>query len=420
MLNIYADKCTGCEVCIDKCPFDALSMKDDLAVVDQDTCTLCGICVKNCEFDAIEMEKEESGKEQKDLSEYSGVWVLAEQRENQLMDVSLELVSEGRKLADKLNEELSAIVFGSDIKDTAEKLIAYGADHVYLIEDDRLEHYRTGPYTSLITDLIEKGRPEIVLLGATHNGRDLGPRISARINTGLTADCTKLEIDDEQGILLQTRPAFGGNLMATIVCPDHRPQMSTVRPGVMEKNEPDYDRTGDIKEIESNLDNGDIESEITREARIINLNSDLSTVDVFTEIKDIVKKAKSSVNLEDAEIIISGGRGVGDSDGFSVIEELAATLGGEVGASRAVVDEGWIDKDHQVGQTGKTVQPRVYVACGISGAIQHKAGMEKSDLIIAVNTDPEASIFDICDYGIVGDLHEIVPLLCKAFNEILA
>jgi electron transfer flavoprotein alpha subunit len=188
----------------------------------------------------------------------------------------------------------------------------------------------------------------------------------------------------------------------------------------MEKNEPDYDRTGYIKEIESNLDNGDIESEITREARIINLNSDLSTVDVFTEIKDIVKKAKSSVNLEDAEIIISGGRGVGDSDGFSVIEELAATLGGEVGASRAVVDEGWIDKDHQVGQTGKTVQPRVYVACGISGAIQHKAGMEKSDLIIAVNTDPEASIFDICDYGIVGDLHEIVPLLCKAFNEILA
>ena len=419
MLKIYADKCTGCKICIDKCPFDALCMEEGVAVVDQETCTLCGICVKSCEFNAMEIEKDEAEEEKKDLSEYSGVWVLAEQRENQLMDVSLELVSEGRKLADELDEELSAIVLGSDIKDTAKELIAYGADHVYIIEDERLEHYRTGPYTSLITDLIENCKPEIVLLGATHNGRDLGPRIAGRINTGLTADCTKLEIDDEKGILLQTRPAFGGNLMATIVCPDHRPQMSTVRPGVMEMSEPDYDRTGDVQEVESDLTSDDINSQVNREARIIKLNSDLSAADMFTEIKDIVKKAKDSVNLEDAELIVSGGRGVGDPEGFGVIEEFATTLGGEVGASRAVVDEGWIDKDHQVGQTGKTVQPRVYIACGISGAIQHKAGMENSDLIIAINTDSEAPIFDICDYGIVGDLHQIVPMLCKAFNEIL-
>ena len=419
MLNIIKNKCTGCEVCIDKCPFDALSMEENKAVVDHDSCTLCGICVKACEYDAIELEKEEKEKDKKDLAEYSGVWVLAEQRENELLDVSFELVSEGRKLADERDTDLSAVVLGSDVKEAAKELIAYGADHIYIVEDERLKHYRTGPYTSVITDMIEKAKPEIVLLGATHNGRDLGPRLSARLDTGLTADCTKLEIDDDKGILLQTRPAFGGNLMATIVCPEHRPQMSTVRPGVMEKEEPDYDRVGDINEVEVKLDEKDIKSKVTKEAKIINLKSDLSEVEMFTQIKDIVKEAKKGVNLEKAEIIISGGRGVGDPEGFSTIENLASTLGGEVGASRAVVDEGWIEKEHQVGQTGKTVQPRVYIACGISGAIQHKAGMENSDLIIAINTDSEAPIFDVCDYGIVGDLHEIVPLLTEVFEEVL-
>ncbi len=418
MLKIIKDKCTGCEVCIDKCPFNALSMENGKAVVDHDTCTMCGVCVKACEFDAIELEKDDE-KEEKDLSAYSGVWVLAEQRNNELLSVSLELTSEGRKLADELDTDLSVVVLGSDVKDTAQKLIAYGADHIYVVEDEELEHYRTGPYTSIITDMIKKAKPEIVLLGATHNGRDLGPRLSARINTGLTADCTKLAIDDKEGILLQTRPAFGGNLMATIVCPNHRPQMSTVRPGVMDKTEPDYDRVGDINEVEVELNEKDINSEVTKEAKIINLKSDLSEVEMFTQIKDIVKEAKKGVNLEDADIIVSGGRGVGDPEGFSCIEDLAVALGGEVGASRAVVDEGWIDKEHQVGQTGKTVQPRVYVACGISGAIQHRAGMENSDLIIAINTDEEAPIFDVCDYGIVGDLHEIVPLLSEVFEEVL-
>jgi len=416
MLKIIADKCTGCEVCIDKCPFDALHMENNIVAVEQASCTMCGICVKNCEYDAIKLEKEKD-KNKKDVSDYRGVWVLAEQRENKLMNVSLELVSEGRKLADKLDEELSAVVLGSDIKDTSEKLIAHGADNVYLIEDERLKDYRTGPYTSIISDMINKFKPEIVLLGATHNGRDLGPRISARIDTGLTADCTELSIEDKRGILLQTRPAFGGNLMATIICPDHRPQMATVRPGVMEKVEPNYERVGDIKECKISLDQDNIDSEVIKKSKIIKLDSSTSELDFYTEIKEIVKQAQGNVNLEDADIIVSGGRGVGDPDGFSTIKNLAETLNAEVGASRAVVDEGWIEKEHQVGQTGKTVKPRVYIACGISGAIQHKAGMDNSDIIIAVNTDPEAPIFEACDYGIVGDLHQVVPMLTEAFEQ---
>ena len=397
MLKIIAEKCTGCGLCINKCPFDALSIEDGIAVVDMDKCNLCGACVESCNFAAIELEKSKNAKEV-DLSEYNGVWVLAEQRDNQLLSVSLELVCEGRKLADQLGTDLSAVLLGAEIQDAARELIAYGAEKVYTVEDDELKDYRTEPYTKIITELIEEKKPEIVLLGATHNGRDLGPRLSARLNTGLTADCTKLEIDDDKKILLQTRPAFGGNLMATIICPETRPQMSTVRPGVMAKDEPDYDRTGEIIEVECNLEEKDI----------------------LTKIKEIVKEAKESVNLEKAEIIVSGGRGVGNPAGFHVIEELAAALGGEVGASRAVVDEGWIDKEHQVGQTGKTVQPRIYVACGISGAIQHRAGMENSDIIVAINNDPEAAIFKICDYGLVGDLHEIVPLLTEEFSKELS
>ncbi len=415
MLKISADRCTGCEVCIGKCPFDALEMENKIAVVDQASCTMCGICVKNCPEEAIKLEKED--KKKKDLSDYSGVWVLAEQRDNKLREVSLELVSEGRKLADELVEELSAVVLGSDIKDTSKKLIAQGADNVYLIEDERLKDYRTAPYTSVISEMINKFKPEIVLLGATHNGRDLGPRISARINTGLTADCTELSIEKERGILLQTRPAFGGNLMATIICPEHRPQMATVRPGVMERSEPDYDRVGDIKECRIDLDEDNIDSKVIKRSKIIKLDSNTSKLDFYTEIKEIVKEAQGNVNLEDADIIVAGGRGVGDSAGFSTIENLAETLNGEVGASRAVVDEGWIDKEHQVGQTGKTVKPRVYIACGISGAIQHKAGMDSSDIIIAVNTDPVAPIFEACDYGIVGDLHQVVPMLAEAFDQ---
>ncbi len=410
MLKISEDKCIGCKICIDKCPFNALEMKNDLAVVDVDKCTLCGACIDPCPVNAITLKKTKIDK--KDLSEYKGVWVLAEQRENSLMNVSFELVSEGRKLADAINEDLSAVVLGSDIKDEAKKLIAYGADHIYIIEDEELKDYRTSTYTKVITDLIEAYKPEIVLLGATHNGRDLGPRLSARLKTGLTADCTKLEIDAEEGILLQTRPAFGGNLMATIICPDHRPQMSTVRPGVMNMAESDEKRSGDIQEVNVTLGDS-IDLNVKR--KIFNVASNISEIDIFTRIKEIVKEAKASVNLEDADIIISGGRGVGNPEGFNTIRLLASVLNGEGGASRAVVDEGWIDQDHQVGQTGKTVKPKLYIACGISGAIQHRAGMNGSDYIIAINTDKDADIFGICDYGIVGDLHTIVPLMIEAF-----
>lgn len=417
MLKIFEDNCVGCEVCVTSCPFDALKMENDIAVVDPEKCTMCGICVKECKFDAMEIKKENKIEKQ-DISSYEGVWILAEQRNNKLMDVAFELCSEGRKLADELDTTLSAVVLASDIKEDAKELFAYKADHVYIVEDEELKDYRTETYTSVICDLINEFKPEIVLLGATHNGRDLGPRISARLDTGLTADCTKLAIDKERDILLQTRPAFGGNLMATIICPDHRPQMSTVRPGVMEKADPDYSRTGEIEEIEVKITDKNIKSHITDSGKIINLKSDLSDIDIYTTIKEIIKEAKASVNLEEAEIIVSGGRGVGSPENFETIEEFASVLGGEVGASRAVVDEGWIDKAHQVGQTGKTVKPRVYFACGISGAIQHKAGMENSNLIIAINTDADAPIFEICDYGLVGDLKKIVPMLSKAFEEL--
>ncbi len=415
---IIKDTCVGCSVCVGKCPYDALIMNDGIAVVDQDKCTLCSACVKVCPVDAIEIEQNKS-KTTVDISEYKGVWVLAEQRNNELLDVSLELVSEGKKLADELNEKLTAVVLGSDLAQAAKELVAQGADQVYIVEDEELLQYRTAPYTKVAAELINQCKPEIVLLGATHNGRDLGPRISARINTGLTADCTKLAIDPERKILLQTRPAFGGNLMATIICPEHRPQMSTVRPGVMAKEDPDYERTGKIEYFDADLNEQDLDSEITNQGVILKISPEFDEQDLLTEILHIVKEAEHSVNLEQAEIIVSGGRGVGDPEGFEIIKKLAETLKAEVGASRAVVDEGWIDKEHQVGQTGKTVKPRLYIACGISGAIQHRAGMTNSDLIIAINTDQEASIFDICDYGIVGDLHQVVPMLTEAFSDIL-
>ncbi|MEC9490115.1 MAG: electron transfer flavoprotein subunit alpha [Halanaerobiales bacterium] len=413
---VIKDTCVGCSVCVEKCPYDALRMEAGVAVVDMDKCTLCSACVKVCPVDAIEIEKTES-KTAVDISEYSGVWILAEQRNNELLNVSLELVSEGRKLADELNEKLTAVVLGSDLSKAGKELVAQGADQVYIIEDEELLQYRTAPYTKVVAELINKCKPEIVLLGATHNGRDLGPRVSARINTGLTADCTKLEIDKERKILLQTRPAFGGNLMATIICPEHRPQMSTVRPGVMTREKADYARTGQIEYLDADINDNDLGAEVTKEGVILKFNPQFGDEDLLTKIVQIVKEAQKSINLEQADIIVSGGRGVGDPEGFSVIKELADTLNAEVGASRAVVDEGWIDKEHQVGQTGKTVKPRLYIACGISGAIQHRAGMSNSDVIIAINTDQEASIFDICDYGIVGDLHKVVPMLTKAFSD---
>ena len=333
----------------------------------------------------LETLKEEKKEEKAVIKEGEEVLVFAEQRNNKIARVVFELLGKARELADKLNVRSAAILLTDKDLNLSKELISYGVDKVYLAESPLLKHYQTDIYTKVISEHIQKTKPQIVLYGATHIGRDLAPRIAQRINTGLTADCTGLDITEEN-LLLQTRPAFGGNLMAQILCKKHRPQMSTVRPGVMKMREPS-ERKGEIVKVQANI----------------------SEKDQKTKIIEIIKGAKKSVNLEGAEIIVSGGRGLAKKENFKLIEELASLLKAEMGASRAAVDSGWIAKDHQVGQTGKTVRPKLYLAIGISGAIQHKAGMQGSELIIAINKDPEAPIFQIADYGIVGDLFKIVP-----------
>ena len=393
-VKILSEKCIGCKLCIKSCPFNAIEIKDGKAVLN-DNCTGCGACESSCKFKAIMVDKVEQ-KVVKDLSAYKGVWVFAEQRNGKMMTTAYELLGEGRKLADKLRVELSALLLGSDVAGLADELIHHGADRVILADHPELKLYTTDGYTKVITELVSSKKPEIILIGATNIGRDLGPRVAARLDTGLTADCTKLDIDDEQKILLQTRPAFGGNIMATIITPKHRPQMSTVRPGVMKKMAPDSTRKGIVEKVEVALEKKDIR----------------------TVVKEVVKSAKQSVNLIDADIIVSGGRGLGGPEGFKVIEDLADELGGVVGSSRAAVDSGWIAQDHQVGQTGKTVRPKIYIACGISGAIQHLAGMQSSDCIIAINKNPDAPIFDVADYGIVGDLYKVIPMMVEEIKKI--
>ena len=327
---------------------------------------------------------------------YKNVWVFAEQRDNAIMPVAIELLGEGRRLADEIGVELCAVLLGQGVDGLAAELIAYGADRVYVADDPVLRNYTTEAYAKVVSDAIGEFKPEIVLYGATNIGRDLAPRIAARVDTGLTADCTKLEIDSEDKKLKQTRPAFGGNLMATIVCPNHRPQMSTVRPGVMVKAVKDPSRGGEIRKIECGI----------------------SHEDLRVEVMEIVKSKKAAVSLSDADVIVSGGKGLGSPEGFELIRKLAEKFGGTVGASRAAVDEGWIDHCHQVGQTGTTVRPTIYIACGISGAIQHLAGMQQSDIVIAINKNPLAPIFQVADYGIVGDLYEVIPKLMVSFDNI--
>lgn len=330
------------------------------------------------------------------IEEYKDVWVFAEQRQGKIMPVVIELLGEGKKLAKELGVNLCAILLGSNVLDLAQELIEYGADKVYLANDEKLFNYTTDGYTTVITEAIKKYKPEIFLLGATHIGRDLGPRISSRLDTGLTADCTKLEIDPNDKKILQTRPAFGGNIMATIICPNTRPQMSTVRPGVMDKAIKNLQNIGLIEELTVNL----------------------SSNEIRTRVIKTVKNKKELVSLSDANIIVSGGLGVGSKEGFMLLENLAQKLDGVVGASRAAVDAGWIDHSHQVGQTGTTTKPNLYIACGISGAIQHIAGMQESDFIIAINKNSTAPIFNVADIGIVGDVHEILPLLTEQLNSV--
>ncbi len=392
-VKVIEEKCIGCGSCVPSCPFDAIEMVDDKAVIT-DKCTSCGSCIDVCPVEAIFKEEEE--KKGVDISAYEGVWVYAEQREGNLLNIAIELLGEGRKIADELGVELTAVLLGDKVDSLADRLIKYGADRVIYADHELLGTYTTDAYTKVICELINERKPEIMLIGATNIGRDLGPRISARIHTGLTADCTRLDIDLENRRLMQTRPAFGGNLMATIITPNHRPQMATVRPGVMEKAPYDETRQGIVEKITPQLTEADIKAKVL----------------------ETVKGGKPVVKLEEAKIIVSGGRGLGNPEGFKLIEELAERLGAVVGASRATVDAGWIDHAHQVGQTGKTVRPDLYIACGISGAIQHLAGMKESKCIVAINKDKNAPIFQVADYGIVGDLYEILPELIKGLENI--
>ncbi|MGO5065151.1 MULTISPECIES: electron transfer flavoprotein subunit alpha/FixB family protein [unclassified Clostridium] len=330
------------------------------------------------------------------LSDFKGIWVFAEQREGKLQKVALELIGKGKDLSKKLGVELTAVLLGYDIDNMPKQLIDYGADKVLYVNDPLLKNYTTDGYTKVISDLIQERKPEILLVGATYIGRDLAPRISSRLGTGLTADCTGLDIDNDTRNLLMTRPAFGGNLMATIICESNRPQMSTVRPGVFEKLEKDSNRNGSIENIKINLKESDIK----------------------IKIKEIIKLAKEIEDISEAKILVSGGRGLGSPEGFKLLRELADLMGGAISGSRAVVDSGWIDKAYQVGQTGKTVRPNLYIACGISGAIQHLAGMQDSDYIIAINKDESAPIMQVADLSIVGDYKKILPSMIDEIKKI--
>ncbi len=343
------------------------------------------------------------------LEEYKGVYVYAQQVDGTLSGIAFELLGKAKDLANDLKTDVTAVLIGSDVKGLADELAAYGADKVIVVDDPELKDYRTEPYTHALASVINEYKPEIMLVGATAIGRDLGPRVSARVATGLTADCTQLEIGDfplnpmpgkeqKHNQLLMTRPAFGGNTIATIACPDNRPQMATVRPGVMQK----------IDKIDG------------AKAEVIEYNPGFTPDNKYVEIVDIVKSVSETVDIMDAKILVSGGRGVGSPENFKLLEDLAEAIGGEVSCSRAVVDNGWKPKDLQVGQTGKTVRPQVYFAIGISGAIQHVAGMEESDLIIAINKDETAPIFEVADYGIVGDLNKILPQLTEQIKAAVA
>lgn len=392
---VRIDKCTGCETCLSSCPFDAIVMKEDMAFINE-YCNYCKACISICPEGAI-IETEDSLQRPAfsvQLKDYKDVMIFAEQREGKTAAVSFELLGAGRKLADELGAELIAVLLGAD-ESEANELIRWGADRIYLCTDPRLLKFNDDPYADILSKMINEQKPSIVLAGATPVGRSFIPRVAARVRTGLTADCTSLEIDKETRNLLQVRPAFGGNIMATILCPDYRPQMATVRPRVMKRGEYDKDRTGEIVNITFD--------ELTARTKVL---------DTVKEVSEI------SVNLHEAEFIIAGGRGAGGEKGFKLLEDLASAIGGVVGASRAAVDEGWISYSHQVGQTGKTVNPKIYIACGISGAVQHLVGMQSSDIIIAINKNPEAPIFNVATYGIVGDMFEIVPLLTKNIREI--
>lgn len=388
-IQIDLEKCTGCGACEPACPFGVIEVVDDIAQVSEG-CNLCGACVEACDYDAIIIEAAEQ-----EVSEgFRGVWVFAEQRDGKLKSVAYELLTEGRKLADKLGTELCAVCLGHNVEG-AEGLVAYGADRVYLADDPALADHQEDYYTGVLVDLIRKHKPEVLLAGATAMGRSFIPRVAAIIYTGLTADCTGLDIDPESKLLLQTRPTFGGNVMATITCQAKRPQMATVRPHVFKRAAPDEQRRGEI----------------------IKVDFDKESVTSRTKLLSFVEDLSERVKLDEAESIVSGGRGLGKPENFQIVAELADALGAALGSSRPPVDDGWIPYSHQVGQTGKTVCPKLYIACGISGAVQHLAGMQTAEVIVAINEDPNAPIFEVATYGIVGDLFKVVPMLTARLKK---
>lgn len=390
-IKILYEKCNLCRICIEKCPFGGIEEKEGKIVINEN-CRLCGICVKECPQNAILIVEKER---EKDISKYKGIWFFAEQKKGKLLSVSFELLNACLKLKEKLGEEVSGVIIGGkNVEEMGRELIKRGAEKVYIVKDDSLEEFQEEPYIDILSQLIERYKPSILLASATMVGRSFIPSVAARIGTGLTADCTGIDIDNESKLLVQIRPTFGGNLMAKIVCRDHRPQMATIRPKIIEE-----------AKIKDNPDGKLIIEEF-------------SSFSVNKRVKIIKREmTKNVVDLQEAEIIVSGGRGLRDGKNFSMIWELAELLGGAVGASRAAVDAGWIGYPHQVGQTGKTVKPKVYIACGISGAIQHLAGMQTSDYIIAINKDPDAPIFKVANLGIVGDLFEIIPVLIKKLKN---
>ncbi|MFP3867119.1 MAG: FAD-binding protein [Desulfobacteraceae bacterium] len=386
---VYLDKCTACGLCVEACPFGVLRLEGDRLIVEEG-CNLCGACVEVCEFGALSLPETE-GAEPRPAVPPDGIWVFAEQRRGRLAPVVLELLGEARRLAETLQVPVSAVLFGHQLADLAAELSAAGADKVYVVDHPRLAEFLEEPYAQALTDLARRYQPEIILAGATYPGRAFIPRVAAALDTGLTADCTAFDLDLEKRLLLQTRPAFGGNIMATIITPRSFPQMATVRPRVMKRRELESGRNGQVVPLQvAALDT-------PGKSRF------LQTVAEMTE----------AVPLGEAEVIVAGGRGLQDGKHFNLLEELAELLGGAIGATRGAVDAGWISYPHQIGQTGKTVSPKLYIACGISGAAQHLVGIQSSDSIVAINADPQAPIFQIADVGLVGDLFEIIPALIQ-------